>query len=165
MNLVYNTTTKNLSEFEDYVEEEKLSQLITYERTNKSGGGVKMISYKAVSNGKVDSQTWVKKYLSEDKENLYLKALQNLYRKLDFIELNQALDMEDISEEEFDKELEENESKYLIPSPSGPPTLQQVIQVANIIKKLGREDKMSVDEVSELFSLEMDKAIEVLQSD
>lgn len=163
MSLLSNTTTKDILEVEDSVENEQFVQLTQYIRTHKGGGGIRVIEYKAASNGKADSRMWVKKFLSEDKETLYLQALRNLYRKIDFIELSQALESEDISEEEFDKELEENEDRYLIPSPTVVPTMKQVIQVSEIMKKLGRE-KSSVDEVSEVFSLDMDKAMEVLQT-
>lgn len=155
------TTTKNLSELEDLVESEQFVQLTKYKRTHV-GGYVEVHRYVAAYNGKADSEVWVNKYLSKDKEELYVKALKNLYRKLDFIELSQSLETEDISEEEFDKELTEHEDDYLIPSPSGTPTVQQIIQIANIVKQIGREKKISVDEVSEIFSLEMDKAMEVL---
>ena len=163
MSLLYNTTTKDLLEMEDSVENEQFVQISKYTRTHKKGGGIEIIEYRATSKGKNEAQLWVKKFLSEEKENLYLQALRNLYRKIDFIELSQALESEVISEEEFDRELEENEDRYLIPSPTAAPTVQQVIQVAEIIKKLGRE-KCSVDEVSEVFSLDMDKAMDVLQT-
>lgn len=163
MSLLSNTTTKDLSEVEDSVENEQFVQILKYTRTNKKGDGIDVIAYRATSKGKNDAQLWIKRFLSEEKESLYLQALRNLYRKIDFIELNQALESEDISEEEFDKELEENEDRYLIPSPTVVPTVKQVIQVSEIMKKLGRE-KSSVDEVSEVFSLDMDRAMEVLQT-
>ena len=163
MSFLSNTTTKILSEVEDSVENEKFVQISKYTRTHKKGGGIEVIAYRAASRGKNEAQLWIKKFLSEDKESLYLQALRNLYRKIDFIELSQALESEDISEEEFDKELVENEDRYLIPSPTITPTVQQVIQVTEIMKKLGRE-KSSVDEVSEVFSLDMEKAMEVLQA-
>ena len=163
MSLLSNTTTKDLSEVEDSVENEQFVQILKYTRTNKKGDGIEVIAYRATSKGKNDAQLWIKRFLSEEKESLYLQALRNLYRKIDFIELSQALESEDISEEEFDKELEENEDRYLIPSPTVVPTVKQVIQVSEIMKKLGRE-KSSVDEVSEVFSLDMDRAMEVLQT-
>ncbi len=163
MNLVSNTTTKNLLEFDDLVISEQYVELSKYTRTHAGGDSFELFTFKAASKGKTDMQMWVKKYLSDGKERLYVQALRNLFRKIDFIELNQSLEMEDISEKEYDKELEENEDKYLIPSPKEVPTVQQVIQVADIIKKLGREDKISVDEASELFSLEMGKAMDVLE--
>lgn len=164
MNSLSNTTTKNLSEVEELVEDEQFFQLTQYTRTHKGGGGIKLFAYTAVSKDKTNSHVWVKRYLSEEKEELYLQALRNLYRKIDFIELSQSLDSEDITEEEFDKELEEHEDRYLIPSPSAEPTVQQVIQVADIVKRLGREKISTVDDISEVFSLDMDKAMKVLQT-
>ncbi len=164
MNLLSNTTTKELIEVEDLVENEQFVQISEYRRTHKDGGGIKCIEYTAVSRGKTDSQIWVKNYLSEDKENLYLQALRNLYRKIDFIELSQSLESEEISEEEFEKELEAHEERYLVPSPTVVPNAQQVIQIADIVRKLGREKLSSVDEISEVFSLDMDKAMKVLNA-
>lgn len=145
------------------LEGEQLVQLTRYTRSHSGGGYTDYFKYIAASKGKADIRMWVKEYLSEAKEELYLRALRNLYRKLDFIELNQLLEMDDISEEEYEKELDQNEDKYLIPAPTGQPTIQQIIQITDIIKRLGREKNISVDEVSEMFSLEMDKAMAVLQ--
>ncbi len=161
MNLASEITTKNLSELEDLVENEQFMQFTSYKRSHM-GGSLEVYKYVAAYKGKTNSQVWVNRFLSKDKEELYVKALKNLYRRIDFIELSQSLEAEDISEEEFDKELAEHEDDYLIPAPSGIPTVQQIIQIANIVKQIGREKKISVDEVSEIFSLEMDKAMEVL---
>ena len=162
MNLVYNNSTMSPSMMDEHIEGEQLVQITKYTRTH-SGGRTEVIKYAAASRGKSAVHSWVKDYLSEEKEELYLRALRNLYRKLDFIELNQALDMSDITEDEYDKELESNEEKYLIPAPTEVPTLQQIIQITDILKRIGRENNISVDEVSETFSLDMDKAISVLQ--
>ena len=158
MNIVSNNPTMSPSVMEEPTASEHLVQYTKYTRTHASGGRTEQITFVAASKGRATIQSWVKDYLSEEKEDLYLRALRNLYRKLDFIELNQSLDMSDISEAEYDKELESNEDKYLIPSPTGKPSLQQIIQITDILKRLGREKNMSVDEVSEMFSLEMDKA-------
>lgn len=144
------------------IEGEQLLQLTKYTRTH-SGGRIEVTKFVAASRGRASVHSWVKDYLSEEKEELYLRALRNLYRKLDFIELNQSLDMSDITEDEYDHELETHEDKYLIPAPTGAPSLQQIIQITDILKRLGREKDISVDEVSEMFSLEMDKAMGVLQ--
>ena len=156
MNLVSNNTTTNPSVLDGQVEGEQFVQLTRYTRSHGGGGHTDFYKYVAASKGRADVRLWVKDYLSENKEELYLRALRNLYRKLDFIELNQLLEMEDITVEEYDKELETNEDKYLIPAPEGQPTVQQIIQITDIIKRLGREKKISVDEVSEMFSLEID---------
>ena len=164
MNLISNNPTVSPSVMEESMTSEHLVQYTKYTRTHALGGRIEQITFVAASRGHATIQSWVKDYLSEEKEDLYLRALRNLYRKLDFIELNQSLDMSDISEEEYDQELESNEDKYLIPSPTGKPTLQQIIQITDILKRIGRDKNMSVDEVSEMFSLEMGKAMDVLEA-
>lgn len=143
-------------------EDEQFLQFTKYTRT-KSGVRTEIGVAVFASKGDAKIHSWVKDYLSEEKEELYIRALRNLYRKLDFMELNQSLDMSDITEEEYDNELETHEDKYLIPAPTGAPSLQQIIQITDILKRLGREKNISVDEVSEMFSLEMDKTMGVLQ--
>ena len=140
---------------------EQLLHLTKYTRTH-SGTRTEFGVAVFASKGEASVHSWVKDYLSEGKEDLYIRALRNLYRKLDFMELNQSLDMSEMTEDEYDNELVTNEDKYLIPAPSGTPTLQQIIQITDILKRLGREKNISVDEVSEMFSLEMEKAMEVL---
>ena len=162
MNLVSSNTTTNPSILDGSTAGDRYVRFTRYTH-NHSGGRTDYIEYIAASNGKAAIRSWVKEYLSEEKEELYLRALRNLFRKLDFIELNQSLESEEITEEEFDRELEANEGNYLIPAPEGKPTLQQIIQISDIIRKLGREKKISVDEVSDMFSLEMDRAMSVLE--
>jgi hypothetical protein len=162
MNLVSSNTTTNPSVLDGSTTGDQFVRFTRY-TYNHAGGRTDFIEYIAASNGKADIRSWVKEYLSEEKEELYLRALRNLYRRLDFIELNQSLESEEITEEEFDRELETNEANYLIPAPEGKPTMQQIIQISDIIRKLGREKKISVDEVSDMFSLEMDKAMSVLE--
>ena len=141
---------------------EQLVQFTHYTRSHSDGGHTDFFKYIVASNGKEDIKCWEKDYLSDGKEQLYVQALRNLFRKLDFIELNQSLEMDDISEEQYNRELEVNESNYLIPAPIDKPSVQQIIQITDIVRKIGRESKISVDEVSEIFSLDMDKAISVL---
>lgn len=162
MNIVSNNPTMSPSVMEEPMSGEQLVQYTKYTRTHASGGRTEQITFIAAYKGHATVQSWVKDYLAEEKEDLYIRALRNLYRKLDFIELNQSLDMSDITEAEYDHELETNEDKYLIPAPTGKPSLQQIIQITDILKRIGREKNMSVDDVSEMFSLEMDKAMDVL---
>lgn len=105
----------------------------------------------------------IREYLASDKEELYLRALKNLYRKLDFMDLNQTLECEDITEEEYDQMLDQNEDKYLIPLADEKPTMKQVLQITDIIKRLKRTEEMSIDDVSELFMLDMKEAEKVLE--
>lgn len=88
--------------------------------------------------------------------------MRNLFRRIDFIELTQALEAGDISDEEFDAELDNNEERYLIPAATEEPTLQQLVQTADIVKKLGRVERMTVDEASEMFSLDMERGYKLL---
>ena len=162
MNLESSNTTTDFSVLDGSSAGDQFVRF-TWFTHNHAGGHTDFIEYIAASGGKADIRSWVKEYLSEEKEELYLRALRNLYRKLDFIELNQSLESEEITEEEYDHELEVNEDNYLIPAPEGKPTMQQIIQISDIIRKLGREKKISVDEVSDVFSLEMDKAMAVLE--
>ncbi len=159
--LCNNISTDTITQ--DYiVENVDFVQCTKYTRTDTEGGKTEYFQYIASSNGKTDVKTWSKNYLSEGKEALYQNAMRNLFRKLDFIELNQSLEMEDITEDDYNKELEQNEDKYLIPAPNENPTIQQIIQIADIVKRLGREKTITVDEVSEIFSLKMDKAEAIL---
>lgn len=114
------------------------------------------------SGGMASHSSYVRNVLSYDKECLYLRAIRNLFRKLDFLELTQNLDMGDISEEEFDKELTENEDKYLIPCADEKPSFKQIAQVTDIVKRLHRTNRMSIDDVSELFSLAIPREVEIL---
>lgn len=160
-----NTTTKSLSDFEDPIESEQFAQLTHYTRTQSEGSKIELFSYVAASKGKTERMSWINEFLSAGKEELYLRALTNLYRKLDFIELYQSLETEEITEEELNKELEDNEDAYLIPHPEEKPNIQQAIQIVDIIKRIHRVDKMTVDEVSELFSLDMTDAEHILEGE
>ena len=55
---------------------------------NHAGGRTDFIEYIAASNGKADIRSWVKEYLSEEKEELYLRALRNLLPSQRHSELN-----------------------------------------------------------------------------
>lgn len=159
MNINYNTITQSFiePEFDELCEE---IEQITYIRYSSS----QSLIFTSYSKGQRDNNIWKLDILSTNKEKLYICALTNLFRKLNFIELNQALETEDISEEYFDKELDENEEKYLIPCPQEKPTIQQIIQVVDIIKRLGKTIDLTISEVSEIFSLDMSNAETVLQA-
>ena len=166
MSWIYkNDTTKSLSDFDDPIEEEQFAQITKYTRKHTGGSRVEMFSYVAASKGKTERLSWIKEFLSDGKEDLYLRALVNLYRKLDFIDLYQAFEMGDMTEEEFNNELKENENQYLIPHPEEKPNFQQVMQIVDIMKKIRRVDKMTVDDVSEIFSLDMTDAEHVLDQE
>lgn len=84
------------------------------------------------------------------KENFYVKAIQNLKKQKEYVNLMYQVSNDLISEEEFNNELEENENKYLI-------KLDQELNntsfkiISKIISRIG--DDVTDDEVSELFSI------------
>lgn len=95
----------------------------------------------------------------EKKENLYITAIRNFLRKENFSELNQSLLNEQITEDEFEKQLDEYEDKYVI-------VLKDVNQdedvklIAQLVEKIGYDLRdFSVGDISEMFSLKEDQLI------
>lgn len=135
---------------------------LTYVRAHSKENQSEYICLETYTKDKTTRMNWRESYISAGKEELYLRLVRNLYRRMDFIELTQALEAGDISDEQFDEELDNNEDRYLIPAASDTPTVQQLIQASDIVKKIGRIDRMSVDEASEMFSLDMDRGRKIL---
>jgi len=85
------------------------------------------------------------------KDDFCIKAIQNLIIKNNFLELSLELSEDQITEDDYTKEIENNPHKYII-------DIEYVqdpndIRVINeIVKKIGLE--FSVDEVAEIFSLD-----------
>lgn len=101
-------------------------------------------------------RTWFSTFNNhETKEELYITALDNLLKKVDYLHLTMQLDQSLIDEDEFDKELEENEDKYLIKINSNFNNLDLDL-VISIVTKLKNRD-FSSDEISELFSIDVEK--------
>lgn len=123
-----------------------------------------LICYEAYSTGVPPTNALFRNFLSQEKEGLYLRIVKNLFRKNDFSELLQALEDGEITDEEYDRELEENEQKYLIPYPKEKADFRQIAQIVDIVKKLGKEKDFSVADISELFSLDLSDALDVIAS-
>ena len=123
-----------------------------------------LIRYETYSSGVSPTNSLIRSFLSQGKEILYLRIVKNLCRKNDFSELLQALENGEITDEEYDRELESNEDKYLIPFPKEKADFRQITQIVDIIKKLGKERDFSVADVSELFSLDLSEAAAVIAS-
>lgn len=86
-------------------------------------------------------------------EELLVNALRNMLRKSNFDELNEALENEEISEQQFNDELNNNRDKYAI-------TLKGIERSADIINVLDISERISLNlrqltlsEVSEIFSI------------
>ncbi|MEA3494591.1 MAG: hypothetical protein U9R42_00990 [Bacteroidota bacterium] len=84
------------------------------------------------------------------KDEYFIKAIKNLLKKSNFQELSLEISEDQITEEEYYKELEKNPEKYVL-------DLEYLkdpndIKIINeIVKRIGVE--FSIDEVEELFSL------------
>ncbi len=99
---------------------------------------------------------------NEKKESFYLLAVDNLIKKNDFLQLSVQLDQQLITEEEFEKELEANEPKYLIKMDNNCNKVDFEIAL-EILPKLNRT--FAADEVSELFSIPMENIHSYLDGD
>ena len=97
---------------------------------------------------------------SESKEELYITAIDNLLKKVDYLNLTIELDQELITEDEFDHELEKNEDNYLITVNQNfkPTDFDLVVSITNRLKNR----KFSSDEISELFSIDIEKVEEFI---
>lgn len=95
-------------------------------------------------------------YLStfvDSKEAYYILAINNLLKKNNYLSLIVQLSQEQISEDEYVKEIEENSDKYLLDIKylDDPNDLKIINE---IVKKIGVS--FSIDEVAEIFSLDSD---------
>ncbi len=89
------------------------------------------------------------------KEGFYITGIQNLRRKINFIRLNNDFQNGDITEEEYEKELEENEDKYVV----NVSFLNNAyyLQILNeIIDKIGGD--LTLSDIQEMFSVDISKA-------
>ena len=89
----------------------------------------------------------------QTKEALLLKAVENLIKKSEFLQLSMQMESNYISEDDFFQELEDNESKYLI-SIDEEFKPENFKFISHIMSKLGRD--FSSDEISEIFSVSLD---------
>ena len=78
-------------------------------------------------------------------------AIRNLIKKNEFLQLSIQLSEKLISEFEFEAEIEQNPSKYIIEMNSHI-DISHLHVISNILTKIGTS--FNVDEVSELFSLD-----------
>lgn len=86
-------------------------------------------------------------------EELLLLALRNHIRKVNFAELNEELEDGDISDEQYNSELEKNSDKYAITlkSMENP---NDIFNIAELVDRIGNNLRsFSMSEVSEMFSV------------
>lgn len=85
-----------------------------------------------------------------NKETFYLKAIKNLIKQKEYINLMYQLSNDLITDEEFSEELDKNENKYLIKIDQEL-TIKNYKSIVEILYKL-KED-FTEDDVAEVFSL------------
>lgn len=90
--------------------------------------------------------------IQKTKEKLYITGIDNLIKKNNLLQHSVQLAEGFITEEEFEREIEENPDNFII-SIREPYNLDELIVLKDIVKKIGRQ--FSVDEVSEIFSISL----------
>lgn len=86
----------------------------------------------------------------ELRENLYITAIRNYHKTTNFLKLVNNLSEKLITEEDFEKEINENEEKYEILA-NGEIDFPTLRLITDIVQKVGIE--YSMDEISEIFSI------------
>jgi len=86
------------------------------------------------------------------KEFFYVEAIRNLRKKIRFMNLNFEFQNDDITENEFENELKENESKYfvhvsLLKSEADFYILKDIVEKIN--------DDLTTDDVADIFSIDV----------
>ena len=85
------------------------------------------------------------------RENLWKRAVNNLYKRINFLQLNIEFLQEDITADEFERTLNECENEYVISLEDVKNTLEAEA-INDIVRALGRS--FDVHEVAELFGIE-----------
>ena len=89
--------------------------------------------------------------LTDRKEQLYITAIQNLRKQLHYRELHEEFEKNEITEDEFTKQLEENGDKYVI-NVTPIEDENDIYLIQDIIEKIGN-DEYSTSDVGDLFSI------------
>lgn len=90
-----------------------------------------------------------------NKERLYITAISNLYKKVDYLQLTMQLDNELITEVEFDYELDTFENRYLISSNDNfkSDDFELAVSIANNVS----QREFTSDELAEMFSIPLER--------
>lgn len=95
-------------------------------------------------------------------------AVKNLRRQTNFLQLNLLLESNQISEDEYDQEIDNNENKYVIPYIAVKPSTNDFKVLCELISKLDDKD-LSIDDVADIFSLDLSyyeqEALKIQKSD
>lgn len=98
---------------------------------------------------------------SKEKENLYIIAIENLLKRINFLELLQENSNKSITYEDFLNEIERNPKKYTVEIKSNNnPNILKII--SEIILKIDPSIKdFSTSDVLEMFSIQNDKLLKI----
>ncbi len=89
---------------------------------------------------------------SYEKEKFYIKAIKNLLKQKRYLNLMYEFSHELISADEFNKELEENESQYLIDANESIGSISGFEAFLKVLENL--KENLSEEDLTEMFSLE-----------
>ena len=95
------------------------------------------------------------------KEKLYLKAIDNLMKKNEFLQLMVELLQNQITEEEYEKELFGNREKYFIDLQAieSPDDYNAIISICKNLKS-----SITVDEISEIFGIQQSGILTAIEA-
>lgn len=94
------------------------------------------------------------------KEQLYKSMVKNLMKKNNFLNLSWLLDQGQITEEDYQVEIETNPELYVIET-NGEVNTEVILTINDILNELNLQ--LSVDEVSELFSVDYNAMLKMLE--
>ena len=95
---------------------------------------------------------------------LYNKLVENLFKTKNFLELTIENLTEQISDDDFAKELEEHPEKYMKTICQRKPTYEDIKLIVDIVCSVKKDKELSVADVSELFSIDLSEAENVIES-
>lgn len=95
---------------------------------------------------------------------LYNQLVENLFKAKDFLELTIENLTEQISDDDFAKELEEHPEKYMKTISPKKPTYEDIKLIVDILCSVKKDKELSVDDVSELFSMDLSEAENVIET-
>jgi len=101
---------------------------------------------------------------SQRSETLLIEAVKNFIRKINISELNESLNDEEITEEEYDAEINRNAYKYVI-TLNNITSQDDAILIGELVQKIGFDLRdLSTSEVSELFSVKENQLVSIINA-
>lgn len=101
---------------------------------------------------------------SQRSETLLIEAVKNFIRKINILELNESLNDEEITEEEFDAEILINANKYVI-TLNNITSQDDAILIGELVQKIGFDLRdLTTNEVSELFSVKENQLVSIINA-